>query len=84
MTVSDIYNYAMEVITSDNKWAYNVKPKDVMIPQIDLYKIHHFDNKARATSLKMIEYNSRSENIEDLPFPVGKELTSDEIDVLIK
>ena len=84
MNVSDIYNYAMEVITSDNKWAYNVKPKDVMIPQIDLYKIHHFDNKARATSLKMIEYNSRSENIEDLPFPVGKELDSDEIDVLIK
>lgn len=84
MSANDIYNYAMEVITSENKFVYNVRAKDVMIPQVDLYKIHHFDNKARATSLKMIEYNSRSENIEDLPFPVGKVLSGDEIDTLIR
>lgn len=84
MSYEDIYNYAMEVISSDNMWAYNVKPKDMFIEQVDLYKIHHFDNKARATSLKMIEYNSRSDNIEDLPFPVGKILTYEEMDVLIK
>lgn len=84
MTVKEIYDYAMKVIKSDDKFAYNVKAKDVLISQVDLYKIHHFDNKARATSLKMIEYNSRSPNIEDLPFPVGKVLTSSEMDVLIK
>jgi hypothetical protein len=72
------------VITSDNKFAHNIRAKDMLIPQVDLYKIHHFDNKARATSLKMIEYNSRSPNIEDLPFPVGKILSSDEIDTLIE
>ena len=54
------------------------------IKQIDLFKIHHFDNKARATSLKMIEFNMRSDSIEDLPFPVGTELTDSEIDVLLK
>ncbi len=84
MSVQDIYQYAMDVIFSDDKFAFTVKPKDVLIRQLDLYKIWHFDNMARATSLKMIEYNCRSANIEDLPFPVGKELTSDEIDVLIK
>lgn len=83
-TVEDIYNYAMEVIKSEDKWAYNVKDNDVLIPQVDLFKIHHFDNKARMTSLKMLEFNMRSENIEDLPFPVGTHLTSEEIDVLIK
>lgn len=84
MSYSDIYSYAMEVITSDNKFAYNVRAKDVLIPQVDLFKIHHFDNKARATSLKMIEFNSRADNIEDLPFEVGTVLTSEEIDILIK
>lgn len=84
MSAGEIYGYAMEVITSENKFAHNVRAKDMLIPQVDLYKVHHFDNKARATSLKMIEYNSRSENIEDLPFPVGKVLTSDEIDVLVR
>lgn len=79
-----IYAKAMEVIKSQDKWEHIIKEKDMFIPQVDLYKIHHFDNKARATSLKMIEFNMKSDNIEDLPFPVGKELTSDEIDVLLK
>lgn len=84
MTVSDIYEFAMSVIKCEDKFAHVIRQKDRIIPQVDLYKIHHFDNQARATSLKMIEYNSRSDNIEDLPFPVGKVLTSDEIDILIK
>lgn len=54
------------------------------VKQVDLFKIHHFDNKARATSLKMIEFNMKSDSIEDLPFPVGTELTDSEIDVLLK
>jgi len=82
--VLDIYNKAIEIITCENKFAYIVKEKDIFIEQIDLYKIHHFDNKARATSLKMLEFNMRSDNIEDLPFPVGKILTNEEMDVLIK
>lgn len=53
------------------------------VTQIDLFKIHHFDNKAKMTSLKMLEFNMKSANIEDLPYHVGKELTSEEIDVLI-
>lgn len=87
MTVADIYDFAMAIIksmNSDNKWQYVVREKDHMIKQVDLFKIHHFGNKAKATSLKMIEFNGRSKNIEDLPFPVGKHLSSSEIDVLIK
>jgi len=53
------------------------------VKQVDLFKIHHFDNKARATSLKMIEFNMKSDSIEDLPFPVGTELSDSEIDVLL-
>ena len=61
-----------------------IKDSDVIIPQVDLYLIHHFDNKARATSLKMLEFNMRSAEIEDLPFPPGYVIKDHEIPVLLK
>lgn len=80
---NEVYKIAMEQIqTARDGFAKVIKAEDEIIPQIDLFKINHFDNKARATSLKMLEFNMLSDNIEDLPFPVGKELTYDEIDVL--
>lgn len=87
LTVLEIYEYAMKVIQSgygDNKWQYQVRDKDRLLEQLDLFKLNHFDNKAKATSLKMIEFNSRADNIEDLPFPVGMTLTPQQMDVLIK
>jgi hypothetical protein len=65
-----------------DRWMHSVKPSDRFVEQIDLYKIHHFDNKARSTSLKVLEFNMRSASIEDLPFPVGTELTQDQVFVL--
>lgn len=77
-----LYNKAMAIIGSQDKqdrWAHGVKPTDRYIPQIDLFLIHHFDNGARATSLKALEFNMRSMTIEDLPFPVGTVLNPDQI-----
>jgi len=67
-----------------NKFGSAVRAGDVMLPQVDLFKIWHFDNKAKATGLKILEFNMRSKNIEDLPFPVGTRLKSAEIDTLIE
>lgn len=78
------YKKAMSLINSDEKFGRSVKTSDEYIKQVDLFKINHFDNKARSTSLKLLEFNMKSDNIEDLPFPVGTELTDDQIDVLIK
>lgn len=80
-SVQDIYAYAMVVIKSDD-WTYQVWESDWIIPQIDLYKIHHFDNNNKRTSLKMLEYNMRMQSIRDLPFPVGTWLTDEQMDVL--
>lgn len=81
-----LYQKAMSIINSqdegDGKWAHQINPSDRFVPQIDLFKIHHFDNKARATSLKVLEFNMRSDNIEDLPFPVGTTLTQAQMPVL--
>jgi hypothetical protein len=79
-----LYQKAQAIINAqdNDKWAHLVNPTDRYVEQIDLYKIHHFDNKARATGLKVLEFNMRSENIGDLPFKVGTELTKDQVDVL--
>jgi hypothetical protein len=82
-----LYNKAMAIITAqddDNRWMHSVKPSDRHVEQIDLFKIHHFDNKARATSLKVLEFNMRSDSIEDLPFKVGTNLNAEQIEVLKK
>lgn len=81
-----LYQKAMAIISSQDsdRWAHMVYPSDRYVEQIDLYKIHHFDNVARATSLKTLEFNMRSESVEDLPFPVGTRLTHDQIDLLLK
>jgi hypothetical protein len=83
-----LYQKAMAIIHSQDddggRWMHQVKPSDHFVQQIDLFKIHHFDNKARATSLKMLEFNMRSDTIEDLPFPVGTILSRDQIEVLKK
>lgn len=77
-----IYDFAMNIIRTENKFGFTVRPSDCYAPQIDLFKIHHFDNKARATSLKALEFNMQMLNISDLPFPVGTHLTNEQMDVL--
>ena len=82
-----LYQKAQQIISSqdgEGRWAHDVKPSDRLIEQIDLYRIHHFDNVARATSLKVIEFNQRAPKVMDLPFPVGSMLTPEQIDTLIE
>lgn len=80
-----LYDKAQAIIQSqdnEDRWAHQVNPSDRFIEQIDLFKIHHFDNKARATSLKVLEFNMRSDDIQDLPFKVGTYLTREQVEKL--
>lgn len=85
-TVGEIYEYAMRVIDagfSEEKWKYQVRDKDILIPQVDLFLINHFNNKARMTSLKMLEFVMRSDTIEELPVPVGTNLDNEQADIVL-
>lgn len=81
----DLYEKAMAIIESnsdkgkDFRFNHLVPQSEWLIPQIDLYKIHHFDNKARATGLKALEFAMHMDNIEDLPFPPGAILNEEQI-----
>jgi len=65
---------AADVIHDAN---YDVFPEyresDLTLKQIDLFKIHHFDNKNRRVSLKRLEFEMDLENIEEMPIHHSKE-----------
>lgn len=82
LKAKQIYDKAMTLINSDG-FAGRIPDNEIIIPQVDLFKMNHFDNNAKRTSLKLLEFNMRSNNIEDLPFPVGINLHGEEIDTLI-
>lgn len=80
----DVHKLAQKQIDSfkDNGFGHSIKSDEQVVKQVDLYRIHHFNNKAKATGLKMLEFNMRMDNIEDLPYAVDAELTDAEIDKL--
>ncbi|BAM68869.1 MAG: DNA-directed DNA polymerase [Edwardsiella phage MSW-3] len=79
-----IYDHMSGIIRREDKFGAVVWDNDRIFEQIDLYKICHFDNQARSTSLKAIEIRRRSRTVEDLPFPVGTMLTAEQRVTLLK
>lgn len=78
-----LYQKTCSIINSfDNRYAHRVWENEHYVRQIDLFSIHHFDNKARMTSLKDLEFAMRMESIQDLPFSVGSTLTHSQMDEL--
>ena len=65
-TAGDIRRYA-QIITSDNDRMNDVPEWRLRHKHLDLYRIHHFDNKNKRTGLKWCEFSMDLENIEDMP-----------------
>ena len=63
-----IYDYAQLVIDKNNKGDFaEYAPYKLKIKQIDLFKLNHWDNKAKMSSLKWIQYSMDWENVEEMP-----------------
>lgn len=74
---SFVFKLAQKQIDSfkGDQFGNTVKYEDQYVKQIDLFKVHHFENKARMTSLKLIEFNLRMQNLVDLPYDINQQLT---------
>lgn len=59
-----LYNKSQQII--DQEYS-ELSDKNELIPQIDLYKIWHYNNLARSTSLKDLEIAMRMDNVEEMP-----------------
>lgn len=78
-SVGDIYARAMEIINDHSPFS-TIWQSDRFAPQIDLFKIHHFDNRAKMTSLKALQFAMRSPNVQEMPLAFGQPLTREQID----
>lgn len=84
-TPYDLYQKAQEIMSATNRGfnSHMIWERDRIAPQIDLFKMMHFDNKAKTTSLKALEINMRSPRVSDMPVEVGSVLTNDQIKRLL-
>lgn len=67
--IAMIYAKAQFIIQEQNesKFSLNkIKDRDMKIAQMDLFKIWHYDNRARSTSLKALEISMNYPNVMDM------------------
>lgn len=74
------YAVSQSIIKSTDRFGVTVRPTDRYIKQIDLYKIHHFDNQAKSTSLKALQVNMRSESVLESEIPFDVPISQADID----
>lgn len=82
-TPEQIFNKAIQIIQTEDRFSHVIWESNRLIPQLDLYKIHHMDNRAKSTTLKALQINMRSQSVVDMPVEVGKRLTRQQIDDLL-
>ena len=73
------------VIDKSNKreW-YDYYERNMSIPQIDVFKLNHWDNAAKRTSLKWIQYMTDWHNLQEMPIHHNTPIsTQEELDMII-
>jgi hypothetical protein len=80
-----IYRKAQNVIERSNNNEFSEYPEwKLSIPQIDLYKLNHWDNAAKRSSLKWIEYSMDWYNVQEMPIHHTAVIeTQDQIDSIV-
>lgn len=77
--VSYIYNYAQTVIDKSNRGDFaEFAPYKLKVKQIDLFKLNHWDNKAKMSGLKWIQYSMDWDNVEEMPHRHDQPVTDDQ------
>ena len=75
-----IYQKSQEVISQEFS---AIADRNKFIPQVDLFRIWHFDNAAKATSLKNLEVAMNLPFVEDMPFSHDTWINGSQIDAIL-
>ena len=79
-----IYSKAQDVIGRQNRQEFlEFSLRDLHINQVDVFKLNHWDNNAKRSSLKWIQYTMDWKNIMDMPIHHTAEVTVDQIPEII-
>jgi hypothetical protein len=74
-----ISDYATQIINlSKSKMFLPYAPWKLKIKQIDLFKMNHWDNPAKSSSLKWIQYSMDWHNVEEMPIHHTEMIDTDE------
>jgi hypothetical protein len=76
-----IYEKNKQLFNCDDPFEHNIWESDVFVNQVDLFKIHHFDNKG--VGLKELQFNMRMDNIQELPYKPGTFLVPHQMDEIL-
>jgi DNA polymerase elongation subunit (family B) len=80
-----IMEFAQSVIEKINRKEFPpYQESKLSFQQLDLYLQHHYNNLARKSSLKWLEYSMNWNKIQDLPYKFDEVLSSDKFDDVIK
>lgn len=80
-----IYGKAQNVISRQNAGEFlEFSPRDLQINQVDVFKLNHWDNAAKRSSLKWIQYTMDWPNIIDMPIHHTETITAEQIPEIIK
>ena len=78
------YDKAQDVIRRQNEGEFlQFSPRDLKIKQVDVFKLNHWDNPAKRSSLKWIQFSMDWKNIIDMPIHHSSEISADQIDSII-
>jgi hypothetical protein len=79
-----IYSKAQDVIGRQNRQEFlEFSLRDLHIHQVDVYKLNHWDNNAKRSSLKWIQYTMDWRNIIDMPIHHTANVTLEQIPLII-
>lgn len=85
--INQIYNKAQEIIQAQDEDKFNsqIRERDWKIHQLDLFKMWHFNNKARKTSLKALEISMNFPNVMEMEIEHTKEdITLEEVNHILE
>jgi len=80
-----IYGKAQDVIGRQNRQEFlEFSLRDLQINQVDVFKLNHWDNNAKRSSLKWIQYTMDWHNIMDMPIHHTENISSEQIPEIIR
>lgn len=78
-----LYSKSKEITNPNNRFTA-IPPWEMLIPQLDLFRIHHFDNKAKGTSLKEVQFVLRWEDVNDIDLDFNVPILNRDIEKIIE
>jgi hypothetical protein len=81
-----LYQYVQSIIDRSNKHEYlDYSERNFKIKNVDLFKLNHWDNTAKRSSLKWIQFSMNWDNLLDMPIHHNTEInTIEEIKTIVE